>query len=156
MRAAFRTEIPGGRIFGSYLLINIDAQARLVVGIANAVADFRTARKKLLQLFAESAPLADSEIVDGQVQMQVDGMAYRRNVGRPVPSRLDSEEFAGIRNLARQVEATGRGDVHADEVNIAVGNERQPFVLIDKQLAHSDADRALFAHDFVPAHIFGR
>jgi len=130
VRAAFRTEIPRGRIFGSYLLIDIDAQARLVVRIANAVADFRTARKKLLQLFVESTPLADSEIVDGQVQMQVDGMTYRRNIRRSVPSRLDAEKFARVRNLARQVEPTGRGDVHADEVNIAVGNERQMRVSI--------------------------
>ena len=73
----------GAGIFGRQLLVDVDAQARLVVGIHVAVAHFRAAGEHLVDEFGEAAPLLDAEVGRPQVEVQVGGVADRRDVAGP-------------------------------------------------------------------------
>src|SRR5262249_34612655 len=88
-----------GRVVGDgelrgQLLVQVDAQAGLVVGPVVAVLQGRAAGEDLLLRRGELARLLDAEVGGGQVEVDVGGVADRRDVPRTVPRGADGKEFA--------------------------------------------------------------
>ena len=82
-----------------------------------------------------------------QVEVQVRGVADRRDVAGAVPGRAHPEELAEDAQLARRRQPANVRDVDADEVDQAVADQRHVLVLVHEQLAHRDRDHALLAQD---------
>jgi hypothetical protein len=70
--------------------------------------------------------------------VQIGRMADGRDVARAVPRRPDPEELRERRELPRGSDAADVRDVHPDEVDQAVPDERHGLALADEQLPHRD------------------
>jgi len=132
-----------------------NSQPGQIVRIPHSLADLRRTGEELFELIGEISAFSDPEVVERQIQVQVDRVADRRHVGGAVPCRAHAEELAAVGRLARQVQAARGGDVHADEINPAIGDEREPLVLVHEKLAHGDGGAALFADVLVPRGVLG-
>src|SRR5437773_11301016 len=75
----------GVGVLGGCLLVQVDAQAGVVVEPVGAVANLGAAGEDLLCALGEDGAFLDTEVVDGQVEVHVRGVADRRNVAGPVP-----------------------------------------------------------------------
>src|ERR671919_2679698 len=65
-------------------------------------------------------------------------MAYGGDVTGPVPRRPNAEELAIGRQFARHAQAADIRDMHADEIDQTLPDERHVLGLIHEQLAHGD------------------
>ena len=86
--------------------------------------------------------------------MQVVAVTERVHVTRPVPRGAHIEELAAVRDLAAHVQAAHCRLMAANEVDPAIGHQRQPFIAIGEELAHGQRRGGLLAEDLEPAHIF--
>src|ERR1041385_9257557 len=68
-----RTSRRNGELRGQ-LLVEVDAEARLLRREHVAVLDLRAAREHLGRLFREAAPFVDAEVVRGQLQGELGGV----------------------------------------------------------------------------------
>src|SRR3954451_10270212 len=64
-----------------------------------------------------------------------------------MPRRAHTKEFTECRQLARDAQSTNRRNVHANEINQTLADQRHIFVLIDKELAHRERRGGLLSHD---------
>src|SRR2546430_9205162 len=76
----------GDREFRRELLVNLDAQTRLLLGQHVAVLDFGAAHKYLLRLFWETAAFMDPELETHQPERQRRAGPQRRPVTWPGPA----------------------------------------------------------------------
>src|SRR5437763_215420 len=95
----------GPRVAPGLLLVDVDAPARPVVGVHAAVPDLRRAGENLTRGVVERRALEDPEVVDGQAEVEVGGVADRRDVAGAVPGGPYAEELAVGGQLARRREA---------------------------------------------------
>ena len=100
--------------------------------------------------------LLNPKIVAGQVEVEVHGVADRRDVAGAMPGRPDVEELAAGSDLAGHAQAADRRDMQPDEVDPAVGHKRQPLVAIDEQLSHRQGSRCLRTEMLKPRRVLGR
>src|SRR5262245_661133 len=97
-RTAIVARVPR-RITRSHRLVDVDAEAGILVRVTDSVPDLRQAWVQLPQLIIEVAAFADSEGERGQVDMQIDAVADWRHVSRSVPCGLDTVDFAEHRHF---------------------------------------------------------
>src|SRR4051794_7093275 len=57
-------------------LINVDAQSGFVVGVHVSASNFGRAGEYLAERRGEQVLLLNTEVITGQIEMHVDGMAY--------------------------------------------------------------------------------
>src|SRR5262245_37895146 len=93
-RRAVRVREPGGDF-----LVDVDPQPRRLVGAEIAVLDLRAAREDLAGLGAECSVFVDAKVVTGELQVQTRSVPDGRDITRPVPGGLDTEELAERRHL---------------------------------------------------------
>jgi hypothetical protein len=87
--------------------------------------------------------------------MHVVTMTHRIDIVGPVPCSAHPKHLAGMGNLAAHVQAAHCRPMTADEVDPAVGDQRQPLVLVDKQLTHSKRRGGFLAEELEPTDIVG-
>src|SRR5919202_2093611 len=136
--------------------VDVDAQPGLLVRPQHAVPNLGTTREDLARPLAEDMLLLDTEVVTGQVELQVGRVPNRRHVAGAVPRRAHAEELAQRRQLPGHAQTTDVRDVHADEVDQPIADQRHVFGLIDEQLAHGDRHRRLLAQDAEVLDVFRR
>src|SRR5919107_5942727 len=83
-------------------------------------------------------------------------MAYGGDVTGPVPRCPNAEELAIGSRFARHAQAADIRDMHADEVDQTLPDERHVLGLIHEQLAHSDGRGGALAHQPEVLRILGR
>ena len=76
--------------------------------------------------------LLDPEVVAGQVKLQVGRVPDGRHVARAVPGGPHAEELAERCQLARHTQPADIRDVHADEVDQPIADQRHVFGLVDE------------------------
>src|SRR6058998_1511500 len=104
------------RIFPCRLLIDVHAPAWYLINVEVAVPDRGASGKHLLRCLVESKTFLNSEIMYGQVQVDVRRVADGRKIGRSVPGGTHVEPFGECRDLARGGKPSGLREVNADEV----------------------------------------
>ena len=77
---------------GGEVLVDIDAEAGLVVGVHVAVADFGDAGEDFVNVFGEGAPFLDAEVGGPEIEVEICGVADGRNVVGAVPCGADAIE----------------------------------------------------------------
>src|ERR1039458_550468 len=88
------------RTLGGQRFVHLDAPARGVAGPQVAVLVSRAAFENLGLHAADDAAFLYAEVVAGQVQVKVAGVADGRHVARSLPGRLHAELFAQDGDLA--------------------------------------------------------
>src|SRR5919112_3424875 len=83
-------------------------------------------------------------------------MAYGGDVTGPVPRCPNAEELAKGSQFARHAQAADIRDMHADEIDQTLPDERHVLGLIHEQLAHSDGRGGALAHQPEVLRILGR
>src|SRR5204863_35720 len=81
-----------------------DAEPRSLARPHRAIPDRRAAGKHVPRVRSEPGALVDAEVVAGQLQGELRGVADRRGVAGPVPGRADAEELAERRHLSRHAQ----------------------------------------------------
>ena len=89
-------------------------------------------------LVRERMPFLNAEIVGVQVQVQIRRVPDRRNVAGAVPSGPYTEGLTQDSQLFGRRDAPDRADMDADKIDQPIRDKRQPFLRMDKQLAHCD------------------
>ena len=84
-------------------------------------------------------------------QVQADG----RDVPGAVPGGANAEHLARSGYFAGQAEASDGGYVNADEIDPAVGHQREPLIAIDEEFSHGERRGGLLAHGLKPMDVFG-
>src|SRR6266496_4851032 len=97
----------GIRVLPCRLLVDVHAPTRRFIDVEVAVPDRGTSGKHLLRCLVESKTFLNSEIMNGQVQVDVRRVADGRKVGRPVPGGTHVEPFGERRDLARGGKPSG-------------------------------------------------
>ena len=111
-------------VLGGQLFIHIDAPAGRRVGPKIAVLESGAPFEYLRGNAADQAPLLDAEVVAGEIEMELSGVADWRNVAGAVPGGLHAERLCEQRDFARHADAADLRDMTADEIDQAAGNER--------------------------------
>src|SRR6266516_6802846 len=75
----------GIRILPGRLLVDVHAPTRRFIDVEVAVPDRGASRKHLLRCLVESKTFLNSEIMNGQVKVDVRRVAEGRKIGRSVP-----------------------------------------------------------------------
>src|SRR5881394_4196379 len=146
----------GDREFRRNLLVNLDAQTRLLPGQHVAVLDFRAAHKYVLRLFGETAAFMDAEVVTHQLERQLRGVRQRRRVTWSVPGGTDTEKLAQRGDLARRTQTADLRNVDADEINQPLFDEGHVFVLGVEQFTHGQRRTRLLAQQAEMIVVFRR
>src|SRR5579883_2457494 len=85
---------------GRQFFVEVDPQAGFVVGPVVSVLERWTTGEHVLFRLREVARLLNAEIVSRQVEMDIGGVADRRDITGSVPGRADGEEFTEGRDFA--------------------------------------------------------
>jgi hypothetical protein len=118
------------RVPGRQFLIEIYAQARLIVGVHIAVPQFRTAWKDFKGCVLETAPLLDTEVWTNQVQVNIGGMTLRGNIAGAMSGGPHAEGFAENCQFPRRRDAADLADVNPDKIYEPLFNQKVPFFWI--------------------------
>ena len=137
--------VSGNGVLRGQLLVDVDSQARGLVGVHEAVLRLGAAGEDRARLGRKDAPFVDAEVVAGQLERQPGGVPDRRAVAGSVPGGLHAEEFAERGHLPRHAQAADLRDVDADEVDQPLGDQRHVFLLSVEQLAHRERNARLLA-----------
>jgi hypothetical protein len=114
------------------LFINIYTKSGLAVAIRISLDDLRRPWEDFLHLIREEHLLLNAEIIRSVVEVHIDGVAYWRDVLRAVSRGADAEQLTADRSFTSEAQTPGGRDMDTNEVNPAIGYQRQPFVLIYK------------------------
>ena len=144
------------RVFGGEFFIDVDAQAGTVVWIQVAVSDFGKTWENVVAELAEPTPFLDSEIGRPEIEVQVGGVADRRGIPGAVPGGPDVVHVSKGGYVASGRDATHLADVHSDEIDQTILDERRPLAGMVEELTHRDRCRALLAYVAEPFDVFGR
>src|SRR2546422_1480186 len=77
--------VSDGELRGQFF-VEVDAEARMVVGVVIAVLQFGAAGEDVLFRLREDARLLHAKVGRGEIEMHVRRMADRRDIARTVPS----------------------------------------------------------------------
>src|SRR6266849_10126163 len=135
--------------------VDVNAEAGTVVAVHVASLYLGRSGKDFLGRRRKDSFFLDAEVIRGEVQVKVVGVADRVDVGGTVPGRPNIEKLAAGGDLAALVQAAGGGLVDADEIDQPLRDQREPFVAIDEQLAHGERGCRLLAKNAKPAHVLG-
>ena len=99
--------------------------------------------------------LLNPEAVARHIEVHSRRLVDRVVVPTFLPSRLHAVKLAERGDFAAGGDAAAFGHSDADVVDEALADQREIFVDIDEQLAHSLRRGALLAHESVPADLLG-
>src|SRR4051794_27218481 len=116
------------RKLGGELLVEIDAQAWLVIDPVIAVLQCRAAGENVLLGLREFAGLLNAEVGHSQVEMHVGRMADGRNVAGTMPRRPHGEQLAHRGHLAGRRQSADLRKVNANEINQPPRDEIHPLM----------------------------